>query len=199
VSPASLLLLGYAGLGAAELARLLARAVVHRTGRGSEARIGRGILIGCALLTVVLGTTTAFRAYRAGKVHVIEIGRELREAHGAGRVIVGNRIRIAYYASGRHHDVPPFLDLPGVAAFLLERGAHLFVIDVLDSHYALRHADLLPHFADAEIPPRGFVFHKRWRIGAETGRERDIRAYRVDPEGLRRWLASFPGEGVGED
>ncbi|MHC4597623.1 MAG: ArnT family glycosyltransferase [Planctomycetota bacterium] len=199
VSPASLLLLGYAGLGAAGLARILARVAVKRAGRGSVERIETWILVGCALLPIVLGATTAFRAYRVGKIHVIDIGRELKDVHGPGRVIVGNRIRIAYYASGRHHDVPPFHDLPSVASFLLDRGAHLFVIDVLDSHFALRHAALVPRFTEAEAPPPGFVFLKRWRIGKETGRERDIRAYRIDPEALRGWLKAVPREEGGED
>ncbi|MHC4780786.1 MAG: hypothetical protein ACYTFG_19620, partial [Planctomycetota bacterium] len=196
VSPAALLLLAHAGLGAAGLSRFGAPWLKKIWPSLPEEKGATGILASLAVILAVLGSTSAFRTYRAGKVHMIGIGRELRETQGAGKVIVGNRIRIAFYAEGRHHDLPPFHDLPEVASFLLETEAQLLVIDVLDSHFPVRHAEIRSHFANPEAPPEGFTFLNRWKVGPETGRERDICAYSIDPSGLRR-LAGREG-GIGE-
>ncbi|GEM_PF-1623755 len=193
-SPGALMLLGYAGAGAVFLCDRLGPPLARRTGARPRLLPSR-LLAGLALVLAVLGSTTAFRIYREGKMHVIEIGRALEERVGPGKTIAGNRVRIAFYAGGRHVDLPPFAGLEGAVQVLIEEEADLLVIDVLDSHFPVRHPEIHEAFRTPQPPPGGFIFLDRWTIGEETGRARDIRAYRIDREALKARRGKREGAG----
>ncbi len=176
--PAALLLLGHSGCGAVVLAKRLG-ALIDGIPRWKA--LSRGVPAGTFIFAFLLafasgvGLAVDFRPSRADKSFVKDIGRELAQSEGTGRVFTGNMSRVAFYADCRHLPLPAYADVRAVLEIAGSEGAAVLVYE--DKPLSVWAPNLHKALSDPRNPPAGLVHIRTWTAGRNS--EKLVHAYRI--------------------
>jgi len=180
--PIALFLLGYAGRGAVLFSDVLGPRLQTLRPFASCLRGVSGtavLLFFLASLVFLTGLKENLRAWRADKVFVKEVARDLAHWKDPGGAAIGDLSRVSYYAGLRHVPLPLDADPAEVLAKARREKASLLVVEM--GHLESWAPDLEKALETPSDPPPGFALAETWRF--DLHHVKRVRAYRLASSG----------------